>query len=62
MIDFSFLRDYILKGGLALQTVKCPECGGPLKLPENGNQTTCEHCNRTIYAEDIFKRVKDLIG
>ena len=62
VMDFSFVNDYIAKGGLRLQTVKCPECGGRLKLPESGKQTVCEHCGNTVYAEDILQRIKDLIG
>ena len=62
MLDFSSLKDYMKKGGLVLQTVKCPVCSGPLKLPESGNQITCEHCGNTIYAQDIFEKVKALIG
>lgn len=62
MLDFSSLNDYMKKGGLVLQTIKCPVCSGPLKLPESGNQTTCEHCKNTVYAQDIFEKVKALIG
>jgi len=62
MLDFSSLKDYMKKGGLVLQTVKCPVCSGPLKLPKSGNQTTCEHCKNTVYAQDIFEKVKALIG
>ena len=62
MIDFSSLKEYMAKGGLVLQTVKCPVCGGPLSLPKTGNETTCEHCKNTIYAQDIFEKVKALIG
>ena len=62
MIDFTSLKAYMAKGGLVLQTVKCPTCSGPLSLPETGNQTTCEHCGNTVYAQDIFEKVKSLIG
>ena len=62
MLDFSSLKDYMKKGGLVLQTVKCPVCSAPLKLPESGNQVTCEHCGNTVYAQDIFEKVKALIG
>lgn len=62
MLDFSSLNDYMKQGGLVLQTIKCPVCSGPLKLPESGNQTTCEHCKNTVYAQDIFEKVKALIG
>lgn len=62
LLDFSFLRSYMEKGGLKVQTLKCPNCGAPVKLPESGNQTECEHCGSTIYAQDIFEKVKALIG
>ena len=50
------------RGGLILETVKCPECGAPVKLPEVGNYVVCEHCGNTIYAQDIFEKVKELTG
>jgi len=62
MLDFSFLKNYMDKGGLNLQILKCPECGAKIKLPESGDQTTCQHCRSTIYAQDIFEKVKALIG
>lgn len=62
MLDFSGLKEYMEKGGLILQKTKCPECGGPLPLPTTGSQTKCEHCGSTVYAHDIFEKVKSLIG
>jgi len=62
MLDFSFLKNYMDKGGLNLRILKCPECGAKIKLPESGDQTTCQHCRSTIYAQDIFEKVKALIG
>jgi len=62
MIDFSFLKNYMEKGGMILQTFKCPECGAPIKLPEKGNSTKCDHCGKVIYAQDIFQKIKELIG
>ena len=61
LLDFGALKDFMIKGGLVLQTVKCPECGGPIRLPEEGSQTTCEHCGNTILAQDIFEKIKGLI-
>jgi len=60
VLDFSALKEYMEKGVLVLQKMKCPECGGPIKLPQSGNQTTCEHCGSTIYAQDIFEKIKSL--
>jgi len=62
VLDFSFLKDYMKKGGLVLQTFKCPHCNAPVKLPNSGNQTECKHCGNTVYAQDIFEKVKELIG
>jgi len=62
VLDFSSLKDYMEKGGLVLQKTKCPECGAPMSLPSTGNQTKCEHCGSTVYAQDIFEKVKSLIG
>jgi DNA-directed RNA polymerase subunit RPC12/RpoP len=61
VVDFSMLKDYMEKGGLVLQKIKCPECGAPFTLPTTGNQTKCEHCGNTIYVQDVFEKIKSLI-
>lgn len=61
-LDFGFLRDYMSKGGLSIQAVKCPQCGAPISLPKQGNETICEHCGTTVFAQDIMEKVKQLIG
>lgn len=43
VLDFSSLKDYMAKGGLILQTMKCPECGAPVALPSAGSQMKCGH-------------------
>ncbi len=43
-MDFSTIRDLLEKGGVVLYTVKCPNCGAPLELPERGSKIRCEHC------------------
>lgn len=62
LVDFSFLKNYMKKGGLVMQTIKCPECKASIKLPESGNLMDCEYCGNTIYAQDIFEKIKELIG
>jgi ribosomal protein S27AE len=62
MLDFSFLRTYMENGGMAVQNLKCPECGASVKFPEAGSQSVCDHCGANIYASDVFKKIKDLIG
>lgn len=61
MLDFSFLKTYMEKGGLVMQVLKCPECGGPVEFPKSGAETKCSHCGKTIYAQDIFEKVKGLL-
>ncbi len=61
VLDFSALKAYLEKGGLVLQKVKCPECGASIRLPQSGNQTTCQHCGSTILAYDIFEKIKSLV-
>lgn len=61
VLDSGALKEYMARGGLLLQTMKCPECGGPIKMPDAGNQTRCEHCGNTILAQDIFDRIRSLI-
>lgn len=61
VIDFTALKQYMERGGLILQQTKCPECGAPIKLPQSGNQIVCEHCGGTIFAQDIFEKIKSLI-
>lgn len=62
LLDFSFLKSYMEKGGLTMQTYKCPECGASMKLPETGNEIKCDHCGNMVYAQDIFEKVKLLVG
>ena len=62
MLDFSILRDYMTKGGISVQSIKCPQCKAPLTMPENGNFVKCSYCGATVYASDIMDKVKQLIG
>lgn len=61
ILDFSFLKSVMEKGGLVMQVLKCPECGATVDFPKSGNETRCVHCGKTIYAQDIFEKVKGLI-
>jgi len=61
MLDFSFLKTYMEKGGLVMKVLKCPECGATIEFPKSGTQTKCSHCGNTIYAQDIFEKIKSLL-
>ncbi len=62
MMDFSFLKSYMEKGGLAVTTIKCNNCAAPMKMPESGESVVCSSCGQTNYVQDIFEKVKALIG
>lgn len=61
VLDFAALKEYMIKGGLVLQTIRCPVCNAPLKLPESGAQTKCEYCGNVVLAQDLFERIKSLM-
>ena len=61
-IDFSSLKSLIEKGGIVLTTLACPMCNGPLRIPTDGTETVCQHCGGTVYAQDIFKKLKTLLS
>lgn len=62
VIDFSFLKEAMKKGGMVVQTVKCPNCSAPVSLPSSGSETKCQYCGAMLYAQDVFEKVRDLIG
>ena len=61
MLDFSFLKTYMEKGGLIMQVLKCPHCSGTIEFPESGTKIKCSYCGKTIYAQDIFEKVRSLL-
>ena len=62
MLDFSFLRQYMEKGGMVVQTFKCSNCGAPIRIPQTGNTVNCTHYQTPQHVDDIFEKVKSLIG
>lgn len=62
VLDFSFLKDYMEKGGMMVQKISCANCGASMHLPEKGNTVDCPYCKTTHRVEDIFERVKQVIG
>ncbi|MFZ7138232.1 MAG: hypothetical protein ACOWW1_07425 [archaeon] len=62
LIDFSFLKAFIEKGGLVLTTFRCPNCNAPIELPKGGAETKCNHCNSVVYAQDVFEKVKKMLS
>jgi tRNA(Ile2) C34 agmatinyltransferase TiaS len=54
VLDFTFLKSLIEKGGLILNTVSCPYCNGTVELPASGDTFNCRYCSKQIRAVDIF--------
>ena len=61
VLDFTFLKDAMQKGGLIMSTFKCPNCSASLRLPDQGKVLVCEYCNTPIKPIDIFEKIKSLI-
>jgi len=62
LLDFNLLKSQMERGGIVLQALKCPNCGAKVDLPEYGHAVKCGHCGSSIVAQDIFDRLKSLIG
>lgn len=61
VIDFSFLKAQMERGGITLETVKCPSCGANVQLPAQGTFFKCSYCSSVIQSQDIFERMKGLL-
>jgi len=61
IVDFSFLKSVMQKGGVILQTIVCPFCGASVQTPDTGNVFKCSYCRKDIYALDVFQKIRELI-
>lgn len=62
VLDFSSIRDTLAKGGVVVTTFNCPQCAGPIDLPETGKQTACKYCGATVKPIDLFDKIKGIVG
>ena len=62
LLDFAFLRDFLKKGGLLVQNIQCPRCSAPIEMPNSGDHVKCEHCGSNVLAQNIFAKIKELVG
>ena len=56
-IDFSSLRDVMIKMGITVTKFECPNCKGAVKIPEAGNILICQHCRTPMRPNEIFKKI-----
>jgi hypothetical protein len=61
VIDFNSLYAQLENKGIILQTLECPSCGGKLNYPKEGDTITCQFCQATVHAIDVFKKFKELL-
>ncbi len=62
ILDFSSIKDTLAKGGVVATTIQCPQCAGPMSIPDTGIQTTCKYCGATVKPVDLFEKIKGLVS
>jgi ribosomal protein S27AE len=61
VVDFSFLKAQMERGGISLQSIKCPSCGASVEMPAQGNTFKCSYCGSMIQSQDVYERMKGLL-
>ena len=61
VVDFSFLKAQMERGGISLESIKCPSCGASVHLPAQGSYFKCAYCGSLIHSHDVFERMKGLL-
>ena len=61
VVDFSFLKAQMERGGISLESIKCPSCGANVQLPAQGSYFKCAYCGGLIQSQDVFERMKGLL-
>jgi len=44
---------------MKLELIKCPSCGGNLKLKENTGIVVCEYCENTVFISDMEDKIPE---
>ena len=60
ILDFSSLRDVMIKMGATMTKFECPDCKGAVKIPEAGNIIICQYCRTPIRPNEIFKKISQI--
>jgi ribosomal protein S27AE len=61
VVDFSFLKAQMERGGISLESIKCPSCGANVQMPAQGSYFKCAYCGSLIQSQDVFERMKGLL-
>jgi len=62
ILDFSFLKSILEKGGVVMQSMRRPSCGAILQIPKLGTTVKCDYCGTSVNAIDIFERIRGLLA
>ena len=60
ILDFSSLRDVMIKTGMKITKFECPNCNGLVEIPEAGNIIICKYCQTPIRPNEIFKKISQI--
>jgi hypothetical protein len=55
LMDFSTLRERMIRMGIVLKTIRCPSCGGDVDAPASGTSAICKYCGSEILAQQFIK-------
>lgn len=61
-LDFNNLVAQLGNKGVVLNSIQCPQCGAPCKLPPSGDKFFCGACGCAIQATDLFEKFKGILG
>jgi ribosomal protein S27AE len=62
VIDFARIIEAAKGRGIILDKVECPHCGAAITIPVSGEHFKCEYCGKTVYATNVFDRLKDILS
>ncbi len=62
VLDFSFLKSILERGGVVMQSMRCPSCGADLQMPKSGTTLKCDYCGTSVNAIDILERIRGLLA
>jgi len=57
ILDFSSLKDVMIKMGITTTKIECPDCKSVVEIPEAGNIVICQYCRTPIRPNEIFKKI-----
>jgi DNA-directed RNA polymerase subunit RPC12/RpoP len=55
LMDFSTLRERMMRIGIVLKTIRCPSCGGDVEAPPSGTGAICKYCGSEILAQQFLQ-------